>query len=149
MNEERITLESPDQPVELRQDARPRVPEPIPVRLVAVADVTLPVTMGLGPALEAFYVGLLRFEKEEGAEAPVYRAENFALRFEAQRPPVERDGYRAVGIEVLSLRAAEQKLIDAEIEYVRQRGLLPGTDSLVLLDPAGNQVELIESRGIM
>src|SRR3954454_9604123 len=45
-------------------DRRRRMPEPLPVRLVAVADVRLPATAGLERELDAFYVDLLGFERE-------------------------------------------------------------------------------------
>ena len=38
--------------------------------------------------------------------------------------------------------------MEAKIEYVRQRTLTPGEESLVLLDPAGNWVELVEYRAV-
>jgi hypothetical protein len=49
-------------------------------------------------------------------------------------------------VEVPSLAAAEARLVAAEIEYVRQKGVTPGQESLLLLDPAGNWVELLEMR---
>jgi len=49
---------------------------------------------------------------------------------------------------VLSLAETEQKLIDREIEYTRQKSLQPGTESLLLLDPAGNWIVLSEVRAI-
>jgi hypothetical protein len=61
---------------------------------------------------------------------------------------LERESIRAQGIEVTSLAEAEEKLIEEEIEYIRQRGLTPGQQSLLLLDPAGNWVEIFENRPI-
>jgi len=58
---------------------------------------------------------------------------------------VQRDGVRPIGIEVRSLRDAERKLFDNQIDYIRQRGLLPGLISLLLQDPAGNWIELFEA----
>jgi hypothetical protein len=173
----------------------------LPVRLVSVDDVRLPAPAGAERELDAFYVVLLGFEREdvelkrprpraepllggarrgatapplvlglrdreqnsspappgaadpwqapegpEGPEGPVYRADNFRLRFQTLEPPVVRDGLRAQGIEVPSLAEAEAKLIEAEIEYTWERGLMPGRESLLLQDPAGNWVELVESR---
>ena len=43
---------------------------------------------------------------------------------------------------------AELKLVEAEHDYLRQRGLTPGQESLLLQDPAGNWVELFEVRRI-
>ncbi len=130
------------------RDMRPRLPEPPPVRLVTVADARLAAAAGFETQLDAFYVDLLRFEREAQAEYPIYRAENFRLVFDVIEPPVERLDFRALGIQTQSLRWVESKLIDAEIEYVRQKGLAPGIESLLLLDPAGNWIELTETRAI-
>lgn len=153
-------------------DRRPRMAEPLPVRLVSVDDVRLSAPAGAERELDAFYVVLLGFEREDvdlkenqrprphveplaggsrqGATAPplvlVYRAENFRLRFQTVEPPVARESLRAQGIEVPSLAEAEARLIEAEIEYTWERGLVPGRESLLLQDPAGNWVELVESR---
>src|SRR4026208_1292462 len=42
---------------------RARRPGPLPVKLLAVEDVRLPATAGLESQLDAFYVGLLGFER--------------------------------------------------------------------------------------
>lgn len=135
-----------------RPDRRPRMPEPQPVKLVSVDDVQLLALEGSEAALDAFYVGILKFEKldaESMEPQPAYRAENFLLRFELGEPPVlERDGMRFQGIEVGSLADTELQLIEAEIEYERQRSLQPGRETLVLRDPAGNWIELHESREV-
>jgi len=193
-------------------DPRPLMPEPLPVRLVAVADVRLPAPAGVERALDAFYADLLgcaregappkprrliepllgvrteapvtapplalglRNREDEPApkpadlpatapaddvsaaeevrtssgrpalSGPVYFADNFAIRFDVLEAPVERDTFRPLTVEVPSLAEAEAKLIEAEMEYTRQRGLNLGEESLVLLDPAGNWVEIVEMR---
>jgi len=145
-----------DSPIELEAptgidpvpDRRPRMDEPLPVRLVAIADVTLPVIAGLEVDLDRFYVGLLEFVRDPDVQQLIYHADNFALRFVVQELLPERGEYRPVQIEVQSLIVAEQKLLEAKIEYVRQRTLTPGEESLVLLDPAGNWVELVEYRAV-
>lgn len=129
-------------------DRRPHMPEPPPVRLLTVDDARLPAPAGIEVELDKFYVDLFAFEREAGAEFPVYRAENFRLIFDVLEPPVERDDFRPLRIEVASLQAAEQRLVDRELAYTRQRGLLPGQESLALLDPAGNWVEVNEGRQI-
>lgn len=127
-------------------DRRPHMDEPPPVRLVAVEDVRLPMPPGIEPALDAFYVGMWKFEREAGAEL-VYRAENVRLRFfEVADPlPIQRESVRPQGIEVSSLAHAQRMLNAREIEHHHQRGLTPGNDSLLLRDPAGNWVELFGS----
>jgi hypothetical protein len=147
---ERLELE-PSTGLQPTADARPRMDEPPPVRLVAVEDVRLPTPPGLEAELDAFYVGLWQFERDL-AEAPaiVYRAENVRLRLEivTDQKPIERDTLRPQGIEVLSLAEAELKLVEAERDYLRQRGLTPGQESLLLQDPAGNWIELFEVRRV-
>ena len=125
-------------------DLRPRIPEPPPVHLVAVADVVLPVVAGLEKELDRFYVGLLRFERDLETSEVVYRAGNFRLRFEVLECPPDRDDMRAVGIAIPSLTEMIQKLSDQDIEFARQRGISPAQDTLLLLDPAGNWIELSE-----
>ena len=63
--------------------------------------------------------------------------------------PIQRQSVRPLGIELPSLRIAERKLIAAEIEFIPQRGLIPGQHTLLLLDPAGNWVELFESQPLL
>jgi hypothetical protein len=130
-------------------DARPHLDEPPPVRLVAIDDVRLPMPPGAVAALDEFYVGLWRFDREPGPDL-VYRAENVRLRFfEVADPlPIQRQSVRPQGIELPSLADAQRLLLDREKEFLRQRGITPGLDSLLLLDPAGNWVELFESRQI-
>ena len=130
-------------------DRRPLIPQPLPVRLIAVADVRMVATAGLEADLDQFYVTMLQFERDADAAGIVYRAENFRLSFVLVEGLPERDDLRPQQIEVLSLAVAEQKLIDAELEYVRQRGLIVGSESLLLQDPAGNWVELVEAKRIM
>jgi hypothetical protein len=126
-------------------DRRPRIPEPLPVRLIAVDDVRLPAPAGVEAKLDAFYVGLLEFQRVPGR--PAYQADNFILRFEMDRDrPIPHESLRPQGIEVVSLAETEKKLIDEEIEYSRQRSLTPGQQSLLVLDPAGNWLEIEEMR---
>ena len=130
------------------QDRRPRLPEPPPVRLITIDDAHLPAAAGAETQLDAFYAGMLQFEREIGTEYPVYRSENFRLVFDVLEPPIQRETFRPVGIEVPAMASIEQKLLDAEIEYTRERGLAPGQDRLVLLDPAGNWIEIAEWRAV-
>ncbi len=129
-------------------DKRPRMDEPLPVRLVAIEDIRLPALAGVEVELDRFYVGLLEFARDPDLRSLVYHADNFSIRFEVCELLPQRHEYRPAQIEVQSLLVAEHKLIDAKIEYVRQKTLVPGEESLVLLDPAGNWVELVELRAI-
>ena len=148
MSNESLELEPSRGPFTPPRDGRPHLPEPPPVRLVAVEDVHVPAVSGLAPLLDAFYVDLLKFAREPAEASLTYRAENVRLVFDVQRPPVEREDFRAVTIEVPVLGDVEKKLVELEAEYERQRGLLPGHDHLVLRDPAGNWVAIGEMREI-
>ena len=143
-----MDLESPPREYKPTIDRRPRVPEPLPVRLITIDDARLPSAAGLERELDAFYVGVLGFARHVDLEQLSYRAENFSLTFEVIEPPVRRTDMRPLGIEVPSLADLELKLIEAEAEYSRRRGLLPGEEAIVMLDPAGNWLEIIDRRGI-
>jgi hypothetical protein len=85
-------------------------------------------------------------DDEEGGDEIIYRADNFRVRFFVLERRTTREGYRPLGILVTSLPALVQRLNDAKIDFVRQRGLELGSDSLLLYDPAGNPVEIGEFR---
>src|SRR5205814_9455356 len=148
LNDAPIELEAPTG-IEPAPDRRPRMPQPLPVRIVAIEDVSLPVIAGLEVQLDDFYVRLLEFARDPDVRQLIYHADNFAIRFHVQELLPQRGEYRPLQIEVQSLLLAEQKLLEAKIEYIRQRTLTPGQESLALLDPAGNWVELVEYRAIM
>lgn len=134
------------QPVE---DGRPKLPPVPPVQLVAVADVLLPALAGLERELDAFYVGLLRMgrdEKFDQDDTLVYRAQNVRLCLAIQELPPLRQDFRATGAVVPSLADLSQRLTEAEIDFLHQRGLVAGSDSVMLMDPAGNFVQVFESR---
>ena len=146
-----IELEPVTGPFTPRADDRPRVAEPPPVRLVAVDDVRLEAEAGLESQLDAFYGGLLKFEREEAAEGTNvlrYKAENYRLRIVMVEHRVDRDDLRMLGVIVPRLLTVEHGLIDLEIEYDRQKGLVPGQESLLVRDPAGNWVEISETRTV-
>ncbi len=127
-------------------DRRARVPEPLPVRLMAIADVRLVAPAGVEREMDALYADILGFERMEPMTSLIYRADNFTLTFELQEGPIVHESLRATVVEIPSLGQTEHKLIEAEIPYTRQRSTAPGVESLVLLDPAGNWLELVESR---
>ena len=145
-----IELEPVTGPFVPQADRRMRVPEPPPVRLIAVDDVRLEARAGLEPQLDAFYVGILKFEREaaaEGTNVLRYKAENFRLRIVMVEHRVDRgDDLRMLGVAVPKLLAVEHAFFDAEIEYTRQKGLIPGQESLLVRDPAGNWLEITEIR---
>jgi len=147
-----VTMELEPSPgnFQIVPDRRPLVPEPLPVRVVAVEDVRLPAACGLERELEEFYIALLQFGRDTTeVDSLVLRAENVRLQFSVFEPPMAREHLRTLGIEVISLGEAERKLIDAEIPYVHQRGLMPGQESLSLQDPAGNWLSITEIRPLL
>lgn len=130
-------------------DTRPTLPEPPLVNLVAVADLHVPSAAGLEVKLDAFYVGLLKFERE-GADAGhiIYKADNFRLCFDVLEPPIDREDIRPIGINVRSLQLLEKQLYKREIEFEKERGLFAGQLWFLLQDPAGNWLQIGESRPI-
>ena len=140
-----MQLEKPNFTFKPEADRRLRVPEPLPVKLIAVNDMRLDAPAGREVELDAFYAGLVGMQRIEG-EQIVYRAENFDLYVDVIEPPVARDDYRPVRAEVRSLADMGRKLREAEVAHVRRKGLVPGDEALVLQDPAGNWVELTEAK---
>jgi len=131
------------------RDRRRHMPEPPPVRLVAVADVHMPSAAGWETQLDDFYVKLFRFEREGAASGHLtYKSENFRLYFDVLEPPIHRDDFRPIGIEVPILSVIEQQLIEHELEYERLKGLSPGQQTLLLQDPAGNWLQVGEMKRV-
>ena len=147
-SDEPIELDNPSAPFQTAADTRPRMPEPLPVKLVTIDDAHLPAAAGREVELDAFYILMLGFERIDLPETLAYRAENFNLYFDVLEPPLNRDTMRPLGIEVLSLADAQGKLLDNQIEHIRQQGLLPGHDTILLQDPAGNWLALSETRTV-
>jgi len=143
-----MDLEPSTRPFTRQPDRRPRVPEPLPVRLVTIDDATVPAAAGLERQLDAFYVGVLGFARDSGDDRIAYRADNFTLHIDVKEPPLRRDDVRVLGVEVPSLADLELKLIEQQIDYTRQRGLLPGEESITLTDPAGNWLNVVDRRAV-
>jgi hypothetical protein len=141
-----MELENPSAPFEPVADRRPRIDPPPPVRLQAVNDCSLPSIAGQEPELDRFYVRLLGFERDDETAQIVYRAENFRLQFQVRERPPLREDFIALGVSVPSLSDLMTRLNELELPYTLQRGLVPGTDSILLLDPAGNILEIAEIR---
>src|SRR2546423_9703004 len=90
----RLELETPEGEFKPQADRRVRIPEPLPVRIIAVADVRLPAPAGVETELDAFYVEFLGFERVPSLAEPTYRSENFLLSFAIAEPPVVHDSLR-------------------------------------------------------
>jgi hypothetical protein len=148
---QQIELDPPSEEFHVGEDRRPRLEEPPPVRLMSIEDCLLWAPAGLERQLDEFYVGLLKFEREENPgdddlHQLVYRAENFRVRIQILEVPASREDFRPLTLVVDSLNDLARRLTEAEIEFQRQRGLIPGQDSLLLSDPAGNPVSIGEYR---
>jgi catechol-2,3-dioxygenase len=146
--DDRIELDEPTSVPPRAADRRPVMPEPLPVRLVAVADVVLPAPAGVEVQLDAFYEDVLGFVRYDDPHRLVYHADNFDLAFEVSDRPVRHDKLRPLGVIVPLLADVVARLVERQIEYSYQRGINPGAESLVLLDPAGNWVEMTDTRGV-
>lgn len=144
-----MELEEPQFPFKPEPDRRPFMPKPLPVRLVAVADVTLPTMAGLGDKLDAFYADLLGFERSDDRSQIVYHADNLDLRFViVEQQPVPHPSMKPTGIAVPLLSELVPQLLAAEIEFTHQRGMFVGMESLLLLDPAGSWIEVTDMRTV-
>lgn len=126
-------------------DPRPRMPEPPPVRLAAIADVKLLAKPGTERELDRLYVEVLGFQRVSApGTPPIYQAENAALTFTVIEDPRPRPHLRMIAVEVPSLADTEQRLVDRGIEFQWQKSLQPGLDSILVLDAGGNWVEVRE-----
>ena len=125
------------------KDARPHMPERTVVRLQAIEDVRLNAPTGLEKELDAFYVGLLRFERDaDEAESIAYRAERFRVCFSVVERMPERGDYRPVLCDVPFMNDFVAALNDGQIEFEWQKGITAGVDRVLLRDPAGNHVSV-------
>lgn len=135
-----------------REDTRPTLVEPPPVRLAAVADVSLPTIAGLEPQLDAFYVDLLRFARANNEntphKAPIYLAEKRAIVFHLVEAPPERDAVRPIAIQTPFYDQIIEQLEFDGVEYELVRGLVAGNDAILLRDPAGNWVAIGDWREV-
>ncbi len=131
------------------EDKRLKVPEPPPVRLIAVEDVTLEATADDAGKLDDFYIGLLKFERDTKADGIVYKAENVRLQFIIQPAPALRDDMRAIGVQIPSLADLELLLIDRQIAYAKERSLVLGHMTFLLRDPAGNWLRIGQVKRIL
>jgi hypothetical protein len=122
-------------------DTRPRVEQPLPVRLVAIADVHLRAPAGAEPALDALYIGILAMARVTES-CLAYWTENFRVVFDIVEGIVIHEDYHPLALEVPSLADIERRLTEAEYEHTRQRGLTPGQESLLLTDAAGNWLRI-------
>lgn len=131
-----------------RADDRPTLPEPPPVRVVALRDVVLPAVAGLHDKLAGFYIGLLRFRRS--SDDPLsFEAENVTLRFNLVVDfPLERDHTRPLGVQVPHYHEVLEHLEASKSDFEVVRGLVAGNDAILLRDPAGNWIAVGELREV-
>ncbi|MBC7784334.1 MAG: hypothetical protein H7144_10890 [Burkholderiales bacterium] len=144
------------------RDPRPFMPALPPVRVIAIDDVRLFAIAGHEVELDAFYVGLLKFERVPAdaanpilarrgvsADRIVYRGENALILFEVIEVPPERPDYRPLVLEIPHYADFLEALRVEKIDFERQRGLNPGADIALLRDPSGNWISVAHRRPIM
>src|SRR5438876_12099355 len=90
-SDEPIELVNPTAPFQSTADTRPRMPEPLPVKLVTIDHAHLPAAAGREVELDEFYVLLFGFQRIDTPEPLAYRAENFDLLVDILGHPPGRD----------------------------------------------------------
>ena len=136
-------------PIGAADDLRPTIPEPPPVRLAVVRDVTLPMRAGLEHKVEPFYVRLLRFRRlPDPAGGLAFEAENHDLHFRVTELSPARPDVRPLGVLTPFFNDIASELDAAKYEYDLVRGLVAGDDALLLQDPAGNWLAVAPLREV-
>ena len=135
-------------PLGAADDLRPHLPEPPPVRLVAVSDVTLPMRAGLEHRIVPFYVDLLGFRRRQDHDELAFESDTFDLRFRVTELSPTRDDVRPIGVLSPRFNDIVEELDAMRYPYEAVRGLVAGHDGLLMQDPAGNWVALSPLREI-
>jgi hypothetical protein len=126
-------------------DRRPKMDEPLPVRLVAIADVRLPALLELERKHDEFYCGLLKMVRDEPRSQRIYRTDNHRIVFELFEHLIERTECRPLNVEIDSLSSLQASLIEQKIEFELVRDITLGIQSLALRDPSGNWLQIAQS----
>ena len=149
LDDEPAVPNRPVRPIGAADDLRPLIPEPPPVRLAAVRDVTLPMRAGLEHKVVPFYVGLLRFRRlPDGAGGVAFEAERHALHFCVSELSPERDAVRPLGVLTPFFNDIVSELDAIKYDYELVRGLVAGDDAVLLQDPAGNWLAVAPLREV-
>lgn len=144
-----MELEEPTAAVKLPPDGQPKMPEPPPVRLLAIADVHLSAWPEVEHLLVGFYVGLLKFDRDtDDTSAVAFKAEKHRIVFGHEAVPAPRDNYRPILIETPFYDDFVHTLLDREIAFDYQRGTAAGVETVFLQDPAGYWVSVGPVRAI-
>jgi hypothetical protein len=146
-----MELEPEGKPLDVTPDRRPTLPQPLPVRLVAVADVRLPCPLDpeVLQLLDGFYVECLKMVRIAGDETTrTYQADNFCLILQGQEGIVHREKLEPTMIEVDDRKTFQDAIIEREMEFEWMRGLVLGGDFILVKDPAGNWIGVLEHRGV-
>jgi hypothetical protein len=132
------------------KDDRPHMPQPPVVRLQVIEDMHLQTPAGLERDLDAFYVGLLRFERDvDDLERIAYRAERFRVVFEVVERMPEREDYRPVVCDLPDFAELLKGVEVRQIQFEWQQSIAPGMDRVLMRDPAGNFVSVGPIRVIL
>lgn len=145
-------------PLKLKHDSRPPMPEPPPVRLVAVEDVVAIAPPGVERALDDFYVGLLRFERVD-VPLPAKRQTEPVLGDAApELPPVRADRplprLAAGAIEGPVYRAENRRLCVQihepliERDNLRPQGIEVPSLVAIAVELTRREIEYTRQRGI-
>lgn len=147
---------SPEAALEPVHDLRPVMPEPPPVRVIAVENVTLVAPAKHARAIDHLMTAVLPLVKEvptrqadvDAGAIGVYQAENVRVVYLAREEPPPSPRH-ILQLELADLRGLRQRLQDAEIEYELSKRLMPGDVRVAFLDAAGNPIEVLENRAIL
>ncbi|HEX8322859.1 MAG TPA: hypothetical protein VF595_02995 [Tepidisphaeraceae bacterium] len=144
-----MELEEPTEKFVLPDDKRPPAYEPPPVKLLAISDVRLTAPAGLEKQLDAFYVGMLKFERDTDDQDHIaYRAERWRLVFDVVEVPPPRDDYRPVMVQIPHFPDFIHALNEQQTPFEWQKGVAPGVETAFLQDPAGFWVSVAPVRHI-
>ncbi|MGN6627991.1 MAG: hypothetical protein ACTHLN_15335 [Tepidisphaeraceae bacterium] len=145
-----MELEEPTGTFRPLQDKRMPVPELPPVRLLAIDDIRLDTLAARESDLHAFYVGLLKFERDtKDPTCIAFKAERFRVCFDIVELPPTRDDYRAVQVEIPHFADFIEALHERQIDFEWQKGVSPGIELAFLQDPAGYWVSVGPIRKVM
>jgi len=144
-----MRVEDTAQPLKPVTDFRPRMPEPPVVRLISIDDVSIHATPATSALLDAFYIELLAFERDDDpAHAIAYRAEKNRLIVEVFDVVPPRDDFRPVQLATPLFDAFVRRITELEMPFEWQKGVAPGLETAFLQDPAGNWISVEPIRAV-
>lgn len=117
-------------------------------RILAIDDVRLQAPLSVAAKVAAFYGELIGLERVDDADPDrvVFRAyprSGPRLIVELAEPPAPRAARREALIQVASLAALAEQLLDRRWPFEWSRGWFFFDRRLAVPDPAGNRIELV------